>query len=240
MQNPALPLLKSKSSPSVGWIILIFVVALIPRVTNLGVFLAHDETLFWGWSHTFFLSLLAGDFAGTIVGPGNPSIAPIWAQVILMGIQYSWAWLNGVQAEALAEWPAFQPHLVFSELPLRRLPVALINTLSVTAIWWFCHRLFGFRLALVAAILIIFDPFLLADSRTGRGEGMLSGFVTLALVSFIFFWVSQSRKYLIFSGVVMGLALLTKMSGVSLVPTVGLVSLLFVWQTDQSLPQKVW
>ena len=54
--------------PSFWWIALIFIAALLPRVTNLDVFLAHDETLFWDWSRQFFFSMLAGDFTGTIVG----------------------------------------------------------------------------------------------------------------------------------------------------------------------------
>lgn len=219
--------------PTLGWTTLIFCAALLPRITNLGVFLAHDETLFWEWSRQFFFSLLAGDFKGTIVGPGNPSIIPMWAQVIVMGVQYGWAWLNGVQATALAEWPAFQPHLVFAELPWRRLPVVLTNTLSVTAIWWLCERLFGRKLALLAAALIILDPFILADSRTGRGEGLLTGFVTVALLSFIAFWHSRQQRYLIISGLVTGLALLTKLSALSLVPTVGLITLGTIWPTSE-------
>ena len=217
--------------PSFWWVALIFIAALLPRVTNLDVFLAHDETLFWDWSRQFFFSLLEGDFTGTIVGPGNPNITPMWAQVIIMGLQYGWASLNDIQTTALAEWPAFQPHLVFSELPLRRLPVVLINTLTVTGIWWLCYRLFGHRLALIAAILLILAPFLLADSRTGRGEGLLSGFVTIALLTFILFWHSQRQRYLIISGVVTGLALLTKMSALSLGPMVGLVALVYVWRS---------
>ncbi len=216
--------------PGFWWIVLIFVAALLPRVTNLDVFLAHDETLFWDWSRKFFFSLLEGDFAGTIVGPGNPNITSMWAQVVVMGLQYAWAWLNDLQSVALAEWPAFQPHLVFSELPWRRLPVVLINTLSVTGIWWLCYRLFGRRLALLTAVLLVLDPFVLADSRTGRGEGILTGFVTVALLAFIFFWHSRRWRYLIVSGIVMGLALLTKLSAVSLVPTVGLIGLVYVWQ----------
>ncbi len=225
--------------PNLGWVILIFIAALLPRVTTLGVFLAHDETLFWDWSHKFFFSLLNGDLAGTIVGPGNPSIVPIWGQVILMAIQYGWASLMGVQAEALAEWNAFQPHLVFSELPLRRLPVVLINTTTVAAMWYVCHRLFGARLALLAAILFIFDPFFLSDSRTGRGEGMLSGFVTLSLLLFILYWQGQRLKHLILSGIVLGLALLTKMSAVSLIPTAGLITLIYIWQLPNPILQKM-
>ncbi|MDX1523799.1 MAG: glycosyltransferase family 39 protein, partial [Anaerolineae bacterium] len=231
--------LKVYKSPPFWLLLLIFVAALLPRATDLGVFLAHDETKFWEWSRQFFFSLLAGDLEGTIVGPGNPSIIPMWSQVLVMAGQYGWAWLNGVQAQALAEWPAFQSHLVFSEVPLRRLPVVLINTATVTGMWWFCHRLFGARLAFLAAILFILDPFFLADSRTGRGEGLLSGFVTLALLSFIFYWVYPHRRYLIFSGFIFGLALLTKMSAVSLGPTAVLISVLWLWQIEQPLSQKI-
>ena len=228
------------SMPTIGWAALIFGAALLPRITNLGVFLAHDETLFWDWSRQFFFSLLSGDFEGAIVGPGNPSIIPMWAQVFIMAVQYGWAWLNGVQATALAEWPAFQPHLVFAELPWRRLPVVLINTLSVTAIWWLCERLFGRKLALLAAALIILDPFILADSRTGRGEGLLTGFVTVALLSFITFWHSRQPRYLVVSGLVTGLALLTKLSAVSLVPAVGLIALGAIWpKAELTLPGKL-
>jgi hypothetical protein len=195
----------------------VLVLAAIPRLTSLRAFLAHDETQIWEWASQFFFALLNGDWPATIVGPGNPSVTLFWNHALVMGAKYAWAWLTGIHTTALATWPDFQPEATLEPLVQRRLPIVIFNTLAVVIAYRLIHRLFGRRVALIAAVLLALDPFYLADSRTSRGEGLLASLMILAILLFLSYWVFGQSKYLVLSGVLTGLALLTKTSAISLV-----------------------
>ncbi len=222
-----------------GWLLTaaVCLLAALPRLTSLSAFLANDETMYWQWSHTFFFSLLRGDWPGTIVGPGNPSVTLFWSHSLVMGLKYGWAWLQGVQATALTTWPDFQPEATLEPLLLRRWPIVLFNTLAVVLAYRLARPLYGERVALVAAILLALDPFYLADSRTSRGEGLLAGLILLTLLCYLSYWMLARRRYLILAGVLTGLALLTKFSAVSLVAWAALATpLLAAGQSEQRRP----
>lgn len=195
----------------------VLILAALPRLTSLQAFLANDETLYWEWSHDFFLALWRGDWAGTIVGPGNPSITLFWNHVLVMGAKYSWAWFNGVPATVVTSWPDFQPQASLELLVQRRWPIVLFNTLAVFLAYRLMGRLFSQRVALVAAVLLALDPFYLADSRTSRGEGLLASLLLLAMLTYLTYGVGGQRLYLLWSGVLTGLALLTKSSAIAVV-----------------------
>lgn len=219
-----------------AWLLLgaVFILAALPRLISLNAFLAHDETQYWAWSHDFFFALLQGNWPGTIVGPGNPSITIFLSHSLVMGLKYGWAWINGLQAVALSTWPDFQLEPALDLLMQRRWPIVLFNTLAVALAYRLLERLFGRWVALAAAVLLAFDPFYLADSRTSRGEGLMASLAMLTVLAYLNYWVYQRRRYLIFSGVMAGLALLTKISAVSLFIWAGLALLLLV------LAQRNW
>ncbi|GIK39173.1 MAG: hypothetical protein BroJett011_30060 [Chloroflexota bacterium] len=194
----------------------VFILAALPRLISLNAFLAHDETQYWAWSHDFFLALLQGNWPGTIVGPGNPSITIFLSHSLVMGLKYAWAWVNGLQAATLSTWPDFQLEPVLDLLMQRRWPIVLFNTLAVALAYRLVERLSGRWVALAAAVLLAFDPFYLADSRTSRGEGLMASLTLLTILAYLNYWIYRRRRYLIFSGIVAGLALLTKISAVSL------------------------
>lgn len=229
----------SGEKPSWLWTIGVFVLAAVPRLTSLRAFVAHDETQYWEWARTFFFSVLHGDWLGTIVGPGNPSITLFWNHTLIMGLKYAWAWLTGVQEDALATWLDFQPQATFDLLVERRLPIVLFNTLAVVIAYRLIHRLFGSRIAVVAAVLLALDPFYLADSRTSRGEGLLASLATLAILYYLSYWRFHRTRDLVFSGLSAGLALLTKSSAVSLVVWVVLATVpLYLTQTQPSFHRR--
>lgn len=208
----------------------VLLLAALPRLIWLNAFLAHDETQYWAWSHDFFWAILQGNWPGTIVGPGNPSITIFLSHSLVMGLKYVWAWLAGAQATALATWPDFQLEPALDLLVQRRLPIVLFNTLTVALAYRLSERLYGHWVALTAAVLLAFDPFYLADSRTSRGEGLIASLALLATLSYLNYWVYLRRRYLIFSGLMAGLALLTKISAVSLFLWAGLAALLLSYK----------
>jgi hypothetical protein len=217
--NGIISLIVSKIADKPSWLLTaaVLVLAAVPRLTSLRAFLAHDETQYWEWARAFFFAVLQRDWLATIVGPGNPSVTLFWNHALIMGMKYAWAWLTGVQTAALATWPDFQPKATLDLLVERRLPIVVFNTLAVVIAYRLVDRLFGRRVALIAVVLLALDPFYLADSRTSRGEGLLASLMILAILLFLSYWVFGHSKYLILSGVVTGLAFLTKSSAISLV-----------------------
>lgn len=224
------PGLREDTKDWVEWLVLggILLLAALPRLTSLNAFLAHDETHYWAWSHDFFMALLQGNWTGTIVGPGNPSITIFLGHSLVMGLKYGWAWLNGVQVTTLATWPDFQLAPTLDLLIQRRMPLIIFNILAIVLAYRLLHRLYGRWVALVAAILLALDPFFLADSRTSRGEGLLASLALLAILAYLTYWLYGRRSYLFFSGLMTGLALLTKISAISLIGWAGLAALILL------------
>lgn len=206
----------------------VFVLAAAVRLTSLGVFLVVDEEDRWAWAVNFYQALLAGDLAGTLVGDGYPGIFPAWLETIGMFVvslyrsllQGSWIGEPGVYL-LIHQWSRL------SNLAQQRFPVVLTNTLLVVVMFLYTRKLFGNRVALLAAILISLDPFYLSDSRVNRAEGLLTGLMTVSLLALIAAHRWSNRRHLLVSAIFGGLAWLTKSQSLVLLPMFGAVSLLW-------------
>jgi hypothetical protein len=102
--------------------------------------------------------------------------------------------------------------LDFALLAQRRLPMALANAGLVVLIYFYARSLFGRGVALISALLSGLDPFYLSDARTMRGDSLMAGLMTLSVLGLLLAERRQSWRQLLFSGVMAGLSLLTKMS----------------------------
>ncbi len=215
----------------------IFILAAAVRLTSLNVFRAIDEEDRWAWAVQFYQALLKGNLAGTLVGDGYPGIFPVWLETLwLFGATVyrsvlEGGWIGDIGVKHLIhEWSRMD------HLWLQRFPVVLTNTLIVVLLFIYIRRLFNRPVALVAAILICLDPFYLSDSRVNRAEALLTGCMTLSLLTWLdFLRHEQTPKgqswHLFISGLFGALSFLTKLQALVLLPILACLTFIWYWQT---------
>lgn len=212
--------------------LIIGLIALVPRTVAQGSFITVDEATHWfGRAEKFLQAVRAGDWARTNL-IGHPGVSTMWLGAT--GI-----WLH----EFLAQLGLVDPQNLAQHRALVRLPVGIVTALCVALAYPLLRRLFGGRVALLAALLWATEPFLIAHSQLLHTDALLTSFVNLALllalVAFRFdAHAAQFRalrpSLLIASGVAGGLALLTKSSALVLLPLVGLIALLAHWRNART------
>jgi 4-amino-4-deoxy-L-arabinose transferase-like glycosyltransferase len=115
-------------------------------------------------------------------------------------------------------------------LAMLRLPLAVTNSLAVAAGYLLLRRIVRPGIALLAAILWATEPFLIAHSRLLHVDALMTSFSTICVLLLLLgsplarrpatgagHWVA-----IVGSGILAGLALLSKVSGLVLLPWAGL------------------
>ena len=203
----------------------LFLLALIPRVLDLDVFLTVDEPAYAEQARTFLVAVSKADWATTnqIASPGATAML---TGAIGLVARYLWLGVEGVNLQDFAVSAPLHPiapHL----LPALRLPFALITSLSVLGVYGLTRKLFNGKVALLSAALLALDPFYLAHSRLIALDAFMSIFMFLALLAFLLFLQKgRSSLYLLISGLAGGLAIATRSPAFVLIPVVAVVSLI--------------
>ncbi len=226
----------------------LFILALLPRVFGLGLFLTSDEPL-WHVRSIAFAEALAGGRWGDTLQTGHPGVTTMWSGVLGLAAAYGWQ-------NSAASFSAFLQSLSHNSdridvglLPWMRLPTVLLTALMIVLWYRWSAPLLGHGVALTAALLLAFDPLLLAHSRTLHHDALAAIFISLSLLALlnyvskpasrrasesangewgISFNPPSSTFQLCLSGGLAGLALLSKGSALILVGFVGLL-LLWLW-----------
>jgi hypothetical protein len=212
--------------------IFIFIVALLPRVIGLDVFMSQDEGHWVRRSMLFLLALLKGNLFGTILETGHPGITTVWMGTIGLVVKYLVGALStGTPVSGAALQQSLEPVPLYWQVGLNyleatRVPMALLTALGVVGIYVLTRKLLGSQIALAGAFLVAFDPFYLAHSRLILSDVLLATFMSLSVYSFmVYFWSRPSLIYLVISGVMAGLAFLSKSPALFLVPYVALMTI---------------
>jgi len=269
--------------------VLLFLLALGPRLVAIGRYVTPDELVWVYRSVQFRQALLDGRWAGTLVA-GHPGVTTTWLGALSISLQLAlsadaraaYDWLTHVAALTPDNVEAFRRLAVL--LTGGRLAVAVVNSLGVVGVYLLMRRLWPaeqgsrgagerggksageqgsggaggkeaptegsssplpprppaplrFRSpALLAALLLALDPFLAGLSGLFHVDGLSATFVTLALLMLARgtgFLSRASAKHGIripcYSGVLTGLAILTKTPTLVLLPVGGLAFLWAAW-----------
>ncbi|NIO70896.1 MAG: phospholipid carrier-dependent glycosyltransferase [Anaerolineae bacterium] len=220
---------------SLGISVALFLLALVPRVMGLDIFITPDERLWIERSVQFLSAISIGDFAGTFQ-TSHPGVTTKWcgsagivAKYLLLRLNPSAGAEASLHADNLGEflrWLQSDPHNPLEVMVAVRWPIALIVSCSVVGIYFLARELFAERVALLGAILLALEPFYLALSRVLHLDALVTSFMALSILSLaICLKGTRLSPLLVFSGITAGLGVATKVSALFLVPFAGLMAL---------------
>ena len=218
------------------WPLALFSLALAPRLPGLRLFLTTDEPFFADQAANVVTALLRGDFGATY-WHFYPGLTMSWLDGLGVAAQWGLESVRGVAAEPFTQ---FIRRDILELLVALRLPYTLLSALFVVALYLLVRRLSDQRVALLAALLVAFDPFFLAHSRVAHGDGPVTVFLGVAVLAFALHLqrgaagpIADPRSarnnavsgWLVLSAICGGLAALTKSPGPVILPFVILLGL---------------
>ncbi len=131
--------------------------------------------------------------------------------------------LNGNDANLVTFWSRF--------------PFILVSLLLGFFIFRWTKELAGAVAALFAALLYFFDPNIIGHSHYVTTDIGIAAFIFFAFYYFVRFLKDPSRKNILWAGIFLGLAQLTKFSAVLLFPIFGMFAVLYgLTVTVESIP----
>jgi len=217
----------------------LFLLALLPRAPSLDAFLTADEpTLRIAGSVRFLTALSQREWTATYQFR-HPGVTTMWAGTLGLATLNATdpTLLSPLRETALEEredpFLTLLSQRVINLLPAVRLPVVLITAASVVGVYLLAKRLWGPKIALLSALLVTFDPFFLAHSRLFHTDPLLTAFATLSFLSLLTYLEDRRLSFLIFSGLMLGLALLSKVTALVLIPWGAAIATLDrFWRSD--------
>jgi hypothetical protein len=162
--------------------VVLFVLAMAARWPN-GRFLTVDEAYHWiSLSRRFATAVATGNFADTFYF-GHPAVTTLWLGALGHTIYQALT-----VPEILQEHPA-------TFYTIMRLPAATITALALALAYPLLERLTGRTIALLAALLWIGEPFLVAHSQLFHMDATLTSLMTLSLLLMLVALQSGGRSF---------------------------------------------
>lgn len=196
-------------------VLIVVLVALIPRTVSLNDFFTFDEAYHWiGRTERFFFALIEQSWAETRQ-TGHPGVTLMWLGSLGLALEH---------ATEARGWYAGATQL--DHLTWMRLPSALLHSLLVATSFVLLRRLVQPTTALIAVLLWATCPFLIAHARLLHLDALLTDFVSFSLLCLLIACRTPQRlRWLAISGGFAGLALLTKGPALIELPAAGLLLL---------------
>lgn len=220
--------------------IILFGLALAVRLTGLGGFITADEPKWIDRSRWFVVGLLypqqecppveygraeAASGLACTLQIGYPGVTTMWAGGLgLLGHYWQVVAPTGVDLQTFLTGLSVyrtDPAVIAPA----RWPLAFLGALFVPAFYLLLRRLFSAPVALIAALLVALHPYQIALARVIHHDSFNTVFMTLALLTLLGYWHrGWSWRWLVVSGVMGGLALLSKQVSWFLPPFMGLLA----------------
>lgn len=172
----------------IAYIILVLAV-FIPRITDLDTFISPDEPQWEKNVQGFKEALREGNFKG-------------FYQQAHPGITTQWLAVNSIESPT---WGG------------KRLPLAFFLGCAVLYVTYLLRRLWGDYAALIGGFLLALNPLLIAHSRILSMDALMSIFMIAAFLHHYAWLENKNRKDVAGAGIFTTLAILSKLSAVSLI-----------------------
>ncbi|MBM4466004.1 MAG: hypothetical protein FJ014_10715 [Chloroflexi bacterium] len=171
-------------------VLVLFTLALLPRMLNLDAFITWDEPMWTYCSIKFLAAWQRMDLAETFQ-MGHPGVITMWSGATTISIQRllgsasatDLAWLSSLAT--LDSWHQEALHKLAPFLPAAKLPLVVLHAACMVGIYLLARRLFDARMALLAVLLLALDPFHLALSRVLHIDALASNFMLLSVLSLL-------------------------------------------------------
>lgn len=121
-------------------------------------------------------------------------------------------WINPLDYETYRQKPKTEEILTaINKISfIFRLPLYLFILSTIPLFYFFIKKLFNRQIALLSTIFIFLSPIILGISLIINPDSLLWIFLPLSMITHLIFLKNKEKKYLIGSGIFLGLSLLTK------------------------------
>jgi 4-amino-4-deoxy-L-arabinose transferase-like glycosyltransferase len=199
----------------------IFIMAFGARLLAHDVVITADEDNWMRRAGGFTFGLLNGQFGRTYQN-GHPGVTTMWVAMLTLGPERMVQYADRVHNQRLVGRVAgFWDALVDA-----RPGFALVTALLVTLIAGLAWRLFGGLVGGLTGLIVGLEPFLLGISQLVHMDAILSGCMVASVLMALVAWTrGGGRGWLVGSGILAGLAILSKVPAVYLlafVPALGI------------------
>ncbi|GAB4516895.1 MAG: hypothetical protein Kow0047_28710 [Anaerolineae bacterium] len=221
-QRPGNPIVRWLSGePVFSWAL--FLVAWALRLAWIDRPVSVDEVEWIRRGASFLLAMSHGNWANTHFS-AHPGVTDMW---LVAGSLVAWATAAGTDAVQLAESLASREvYPPLSAYIAARIPFSLITALSTVAIYRWARRTHGDAVARIAALWLTFEPFWLAYNRLITTDALQAHLMTLSLLAFLRYARAEGARWAVISGILGGLAIVTKLPALVTWPILGLWLLL--------------
>jgi 4-amino-4-deoxy-L-arabinose transferase-like glycosyltransferase len=198
-----------------GALTAIFLASFVARMLAHDVVITADEDNWMRRAGGFTWGLLNGQVGRTYQN-GHPGVTTMWVAMLTLGPERMVQYADRVHEQRLVgRVDGFWDALVDA-----RPGFALATALLVTLIAGLSWRLFGPLVGALTGLLVGFEPFYLAISQLVHMDAILSGCMVASVLAALVRWTGGGRGWLVASGVLAGLAFLSKVPALFLVPFV--------------------
>ncbi len=237
----------------------LFGLALWLRMANLTHFVTADEHNWVYRSGLFLNAVLRQDWSGTSVWY-TPAVTTTWLGSGSLALFFQ---ANQTTIDRpLVEWlTSFSRNKIDLDILLAlRWSIVLFTSAMAAVVYGLARKLWPVPLALLGSLFLITEPHLLAVSRIIGHDALITFLVVSSLLSILYakrflsrsqtpvwerdiggIWDRVTRyRWFVVSGIFAGLAILSKAPAIILIPFVGLIAVVDVWQNRDRLVRWLW
>jgi 4-amino-4-deoxy-L-arabinose transferase-like glycosyltransferase len=193
---------------------LVFVIALVPRLAGRDTYVTLDEDNWLKRTAGFTYALWSGELRRTYQN-GHPGVTTMWVGMLGMGQDQALQFSTRIRGQGLiGKVPGFEEAIVDA-----RGAMAVATSILTAIIALLAGRLWGAGVGATAGLLLALDPFSVALGQILHVDGLLTGFMCISVLCLIWYWWERGSRWLLLAaGVSAGLAMLSKTPGLFLLP----------------------